>query len=293
MKFRLEAKRKKLKPPSKLALAFSLWRWQIIVGFVLITVGGLGAVGIWYGTRIASLQITNIVVVGGNTISHKTVEAVARQALVGSYYKLVPYTFKMLYPKKRIVNQLLQISRVKEVRMETNTQTLTIFFTEYQPSALWCASVDSIVCMFIDETGFAFAEAPQLTGSALVRYVQKGKEPSLKTPGFTPLYIETTSRLAERLEADLGLYVTKIVHSDDVDTSYFLAGGAEIKVSERMTAEETFVNLQTIFASEEFAALADGDFHYIDLRFGDKVFVSEVEVVATSTASSSKERVDD
>lgn len=288
MKFRLEKKRKKLKTPSKLALALAPCRLQIFVAVILFSVGALGIVGTWYGSRVAALQITEVAVVGGSTIAHETIEATTWQALVGSYYKLIPFTFTWLYPEERVTDQLLQIPRVKEVRMEVEAQTLTVAFTEYQPYALWCMERDSSACLFLDATGFAFAEAPQLTGSAFVRYIQKGKEPVLKTEGFTKTYIETTGSLAERLEDELGLYVTEIVRFDDVDTSYYLAGGAEIKVSERMTADETFVNLRTIFSSDEFASLADGDFHYIDLRFGDKVFVSEVEAVATSTASSTE-----
>ncbi len=286
MKFRLEKKRKKVKPPSKLALALAPWRVQIIVGTTIVVVGSLLLTSVWYVTHLPRLQITDVAVIGGSTIPHETITAATEEALVGSYYRIIPYTFGPLYPETRIMDQLLQIPRVKEVRFDRDGQKLIVVFTEYQPYALWCEDAASTECLFIDDQGFAFSKAPQLTGSALVRYVQLGATPSLKTEGFTPAFMSTTGTFAERLEDELKLYVTDIVRKDDVDTSYILSTGAEIKVSERMTAEETFVNLRTIFASEDFADIADGNFHYIDLRFGDKVFVSEVEVVATSTATS-------
>ncbi len=285
MKFRLEKKRKKFKPPSRLALALAPWRFQIIVGTVLAIVIGASLLVTWYATRIPSLQITNVSVIGGSTIPPSEIEAVARDILRGAYYKLIPHTFTWLYPEAQMQAQLMQVPRVKEARTYIDGQTLTVVFEEYQPFALWCAAPDSTSCVFLDAHGYAFAEAPALTGSAFVRYINRQVEPVIKVSAFTDSFMHETGTLAERLEHELNLYVTHIVRTDEVDTSYFLADGAEIKVSERMSAADTFTNLQTLFSSKEFADIADGDFHYIDLRFGDKVFVSESEVVATSTAS--------
>jgi hypothetical protein len=285
MKFRLEKKRKKVTPPSRFGVAIAPWRFQIVVGFLLLAFFAIVVALLWYGTRIHALQITVIEVIGGSTIAHETVEATAWQSLSGTHYRLVPYTFSWWYPKGALEAKLMQIPRMKQVYTEVNDQVLSIVFDEHQPFALWCEQVDSRNCFFVDATGYAFTVAPDLTGSAFVRYVKEGAVPAEGATAFTKSFIDTTGTLAARLEDELNLYVTHVVQSDDVDTSYFLASGAEIKVSERMTADETFTNLQTIFASEDFADLASGDFHYIDLRFGDKVFVSEAEVTASSTAT--------
>ncbi len=289
MKFRLEKKRKKITPPSRFSVAIAPWRRQIIVGVVLTLLIALLVTVLWYGTRLASFQITDVEVVGGSTISHDTIEATVWQSLVGAHYRLVPYTFSWWYPKAHIEAQLAQLPRLKQVYTEVNDQVLTVVFEEYQPFALWCGDTEATSCLFIDDSGYAFTEAPYLTGSAFVRYVKEGVAPQERTVGFSQSFIDTTGSLALRLEQELNLYVTHVVQSDAVDTSYFLASGAEIKVSERMTADETFTNLQTIFASEDFADIATGEFHYIDLRFGDKVFVSEVEVIATSTTATTSD----
>ena len=289
MKFRLEKKRKKFKPPSRLALALAPWRLQIVVGSILFIGITVLITATWYVTRISSLQITTVSVVGGSTIPPNEIEIVAREVLRGTYYKLVPHTFVWLYPEEQIRAQLMQVPRVKEARTYIDGQTLTVAFEEYQPFALWCATPESASCLFLDAHGYAFASAPALTGSAFVRYINRQMEPAIKVSAFSDSFMHETGTLAERLEHELNLYVTHIVRTDEVDTSYFLAGGAEIKVSERMTAADTFTNLKALFSSEEFADIAAGDFHYIDLRFGDKVFVSESEVVATSTASTTPE----
>lgn len=285
MKFRIDTKRKP-KPQSALQVAVRPWRVQIIVGLVLaIVIGGM-TTAIWYIARIPSLQITSVEVIGGSTIDHETVQTLAEEALTGSYYRIVPHTFAPLYPEARVIERIKTQPRVKEVRLERTNQTLMVAFDEYQPVALWCEAVDAETCLFLDSTGYAFAAAPFLTGSAFIRYVSRGAVPALKQSGFSASFMDTTTRFTERLEAELNLYVTEVVRKDDVDVSYVLAGGAEIKVSERMSADETFNNLQTILTAKDFTALADGSFHYIDLRFGDKVFVSE-EAVATSSTTAS------
>ncbi len=174
---------------------------------------------------------------------------------------------------------------MKQVYLERDGQVVRIAFEEFDPVALWC-TVEDTDCVFLDGAGYAFATAPELTGSALTRYSVPNKRPVVGETPFSPLYMETTTGLATRLEDELALYITHVVRADEVDTTYRLASGAEIKVSERMSAAETFENLQTIFANEDFADLQAGQFAYIDLRFGDKVFVSEVgEPVATSTSA--------
>ena len=69
----------------------------------------------------------------------------------------------------------------------------------------------------------------------------------------------------------------------------------KLLVSPSQSAQETFDNLRSILESEEFAHVTSGDFNYIDLRFGNRVFVNEEESVveeaetATSTEALSEE----
>jgi hypothetical protein len=51
-------------------------------------------------------------------------------------------------------------------------------------------------------------------------------------------------------------------------------GGSELKVSLTLTPQQTVDNLQTVLSSEQYSDLVPGTFAYIDLRFGNKVFVS-------------------
>lgn len=273
-------KKTKMKPLSQLHL-------QLIVGAVLLCVIALLLTAIWYASRITSLQIASIEVIGGETISHTLVKETAERTLIGTYFKLVPRRFIPLYPKTEIEENVKNIDRIKNVHIEiTKDQTLTIVFDEYVPFALWCESPESVSCLFIDATGYAFAQAPELEGSAFVRYVEQGRAPTVAAYAFERSYVEETGEFIELLKEKLSLYVINVSKKGTYDTEYTISGGGLLKVSQNIPALETFANLQTILTSEEFIHVEPGAFQYIDLRFGDKVFVNEAPPsVATSTAT--------
>lgn len=266
-----------------------LWT-QIFVGGAIVTVLTLLGTGIWYGTRIASLQITDVTIVGGYTIPHSQVEAKVRERLVGSYLHFVPHTFAPTYPQGMITESLLNIPRIKNAHVEVSKgQTLSIVFEEYRPFALWCTSASAPECLFLDEFGFAFAQAPELTGSAFVRYIEKDRAPKNKEQGFDPAFVKQTQVFVDLLAQELDLYVTHIEKIEDLDIEYTVSGGGVLKISQLESMEDSFDNLKSILSSEDFIHLQNGAFQYIDLRFGDKIFLNEASVDTTEegkTASS-------
>lgn len=286
MAFQLEQKRKKKIRKGLITLS-PLWRTQFLVGLILIATLSILITALWYGTRITSLQIKEIEVVGGTTIGSDTVRSAVDAVLKGNYFHLIPHTFSPLYPKTAIEATVSEIPRVHNVLVERiNRQAIRVVFDEYQPVALACVNESMANCYFLDQHGFVFAKAPELTGGALVRYVNREKVPVLKQTLFEESFMETTGQFINQLETELNLFVVKVIRADAVDTSYYLSTGAELKASNRLSPDETFTNLRSILTSKEFESIANGSFHYIDLRFGDKVFVSESELVATTTASS-------
>lgn len=262
---------------------------QLVVGIVIAIVIALLVTTIWYVTRIASLQIENVEVIGGETIPHSVIENIVKTQLTGTYLKLVPKKFSPFYPKQAIIENIKSIDRVKNVDVQTSKdQTVTVVFDEYIPYALWCQDSESLSCFFIDATGFAFAEAPELEGNAFVRYTEEGVVPKNKSNSFERSYIEETEVFIELLKEKLSLYVTHVSKHGTYDIEYKIGGGGIIKVSQRISMEDTFANLETILRSKEFEHIEPGAFAYIDLRFGDKVFVNEaLEPIASTTASTS------
>ena len=264
---------------------------QIVVGVIIALIIGLLFALIYYLTRVESFQLRSVEVIGGQTIPHEAIEKVVQAGIEGSYFKLVPKRFSPFYPQDQLIESIFAFDRVKNVQVEkTKQQTLTVVFEEYTPYALWCAQKETELCLFIDGTGFAFSQAPSLEGGAFVRYVEEGAVPKIKTIAFDALFIKQTNSFIEDLKEKLSLYVTHVRKVGDYDIEYTISGGAVIKVSQTIPSLKTFENLETILHSKEFADTAPGSFQYIDLRFGDKVFVNEVQGSnATTTASSTNE----
>lgn len=262
-----------------------LWVNQTLVGVGLLIAILLLGTAVWYGTRIPALQITDIQVEGGETIPRDEIRGVAETVLDESYLRLIPKRFGWLYPAATIRQRIQTIERVREVTVGRDGQTVAITFSEYLPAALWC-DPQLTECVFIDAEGYAFTNAPHLSGEAFMRYIHHSESPQTGQQAFSPSFMTRTQRFADLLAANFGWYATRVVQGERADVTYELAGGGAIKTTYDYATEETLENLQTIIGSEDFADLAPGNFQYIDLRFGNKVYVNEeLPSVATSTAT--------
>lgn len=264
---------------------------QLIVGFLLLCFFGIVGTATWYVTRIEALQIDTVTVAGGFTISHEAVEGAVWNELKGEYLKLIPHTFRYTYPEESIISALKSFPRMKQSVVERDGSTLNVAFEEYVPYALWCEYEADETCLFIDSAGYAFSEAPNLSGTALLRFVRNADAPALGTNVFQSSFLRDVSAFGESLERELGFFVTHVHAEGDYDINFRISGGGVLKVSQNQSFEESLTNLKAILGSEEFAHIEPGNFQYIDLRFGDKVFVNEELNVATTTASSSQPEI--
>ncbi|MFT5037039.1 MAG: cell division septal protein FtsQ [Candidatus Azotimanducaceae bacterium] len=263
---------------------------QILVGFSIAICIGLLGTGVWYGSRVATLTITDVEVLGGETIAHEEVLRLAYEELEGAYYKLVPRRFAWTYPEQKITERISGLERMKNVHVErTSGTSITIAFEEYRPFALWCEHLDSKECLFLDRDGFSFAAAPKLQGSAFVRFSYTDTIPELATFAFDGEFIKTTEEFITRAYDQLALNIIQVEKTAKDELVYHISGGGQLKVTQRMTTDETLDNLATILSSKEFEHIEPGNFQYIDLRYGNKIFVNEEEPsleTASTTASS-------
>ena len=247
---------------------------------------------IWYGTRIERLTIAEIAVTGGETVDAAQVRERVAASLAGTYAGFIPRRFVWFYPRDAVAAAVREAPRVNELRIERHGTTLKVTFTEHEPTALWCVSTtDTDSCLFLNQTGFAFAAAPNLQGGTFIRYQTLEQEP---TTGVRPLPaadFATTQALAAALAGEQ-LPVQRIEIDGAGDAYFALAGNSELWISLSDDPQRVLENLATILESDEFDHLAPGDFQYIDLRFGNKVYVndepwpSENETTATATATS-------
>lgn len=263
---------------------------QIIVGLMIAAFFGMLIVSVWYGSRVDAFTITNVTVSGGETIEHSEIERVAREHIAGAYLKVVPKAFAFTYPHETLVQTLKAMPRVKDVSVVRKGGTeLHIEFSEYEPQALWCAEADMNNCYFLDDSGYAFSKAPGLVGGSFLRVVAIGKQPEEHATPFNPDEYTRVIELKEKFAA-----AKWFVKRADIDTAgdafLTIVDGGEFKVSLKQPADETVSNLITVLGSEQFTHIKPGNFEYVDLRFGSKVFVNEVttEVSASSTTDTAQ-----
>jgi len=249
---------------------------QIFLGIIIFSVIGIIISGLWYGTRIEKLTISQIEVKDGQTIKGEVIEEKVREMLSGNYFHLIPYSFAWFYPKQDIIKNLAEIKKIKTVSVEeVSSQKLSISFEEYKPHALWCEEIDvEKECLFLDKDGFAFDEAPKLLGNNLIRYYLVGEKPILQKP-----YLETEDfKKIEQFVAFLNKinwYVARIEVDKELDVYMVLSEGGEIKISLREDVLETLKYLESLRESKEFEHLKPGNFRYVDLRYGETLYINE------------------
>lgn len=260
---------------------------QLAVGVGLFSLVGLLVAGLWYGTRIDFLTISEVTVIGGETIPHDVVEKIVREKLQGTYIGIIPRQFVWFYPQEEIVEAIYSVPRMKDPSVVRNGKKVSVQFSEYEPYALWCKERESVDCLFIDATGYAFGVAPKLTGGAFVRYRTLGREMKVGTNMADRTALDTMEKFVDLVETNLKFAITQIETDTAGDVFYIVAGGGEFKATLRDDATKVYDNLRTILASKEFSDISAGNFQYIDLRFGNKVFVNEEAGGANSTTSTS------
>lgn len=261
--------RKKYLDPAKVLLLK-----QIGWGVLWLALAALFLTGIWYGTRIDALTLKEVYVVDGETVRAETIKEKVQNELDGEYGHFIPRRFAWFYPQETIIEAVGNIEKIKEVKVERLSGTeLSVTFSEYKPEALWCGKAGE-ECFLVDKNGFAFATAPKLSGEGLLRFQKLGEEPVVKTNLMSGADFAEIKKLVQLLDAS-DWPVTKVEIDAVGDIFYILAGRSELRTSLRFGSDEIFDNLNSVRESEEFEHLKPGNFYYIDLRFGDKLYINE------------------
>lgn len=260
---------------------------QIGLGLLVVSCIGILIALVWWSTRLSVVTVAAVEVSGGLTISHDMVRARVEEKLVGTYLGIVPRRFVYWYPQVAIQTAVEEVPRIRDVQIIRDGTTLQVLFDEYVPEALWCGLQDASPCFFLDAAGFAFAPAPALHGSSLLRYYSTEASPQERQTPFLLADYVATKRFVSLLE-EIGWYVSRVEVNQARDVFYTVSGGGELKATLTEAPEKLFENLRTILQSKEFSHLAPGNFQYLDLRFGTRVFVNEElpSDVGTSSAVS-------
>lgn len=267
---------------------------QFLLGFSIFATLGLIIFGVHTVTRLPAFTITTIAASGGSTIDEVEVAAEVATVLEGTYVRLIPRRFTYLYPDEEVVAAVARVERIKEPHIElTDRHTLTVTYDEYYPDALWCKdkTKQGDECYFLDEQGYAFGKAPNLTGGSLLRVYTLQDIPEKGKTAMTAEEYHAIKDFVSEL-GQTGWYAATVEIDSVRDVFYTLSQGGELKATLHQSGADTLRYLTTLRQSAEFEHLRPGNFQYIDLRFGSKVFVNEHEEMTVETASSTATSTD-
>jgi cell division septal protein FtsQ len=241
---------------------------------------------VFYGVRIPFLQLDGVVVRGLETVGETEVRDRATTLLAGAYFGFVPRRFMPVAPDREIEETIEQLPRVADAQVTTEGQSLVVTVKEHLPFMLWCTDASATsTCVYVDRDGVAYEQAPTLEGATLLRFVVQDTAPhvgaTLLDEHTRTLLTDIAALLLERHE----FHVTRIEYSASGDASLYLSKGGVIMMATTGDLADTYANLASVFSVEEYAHLKPGGFEYIDLRFGNKVFVQKEKPTATTSAS--------
>lgn len=256
---------------------------QIFKGITSVLIIGTLTTSVYYLTRLEAFTIKDVSIVGGETLSHETLREHVEEEVQGTYFRLIPKRFTYLYPHDRIIYVLERIPRVHNVQVKRLSRTeLRVTFEEYTPHALWCQGVSTNTpCYFLDETGYAFAEAPMLHGGALTRHHVTTGDASLPGQVIDAKRLAAIDSFITQAEDVLAFRINSLTYMPDDDVTFWINGGGSIQASLQRNLTDTLENVAAALESDAFLHIEPGNFNYIDARFENKIFINEE--VATSS----------
>ncbi len=245
----------------------------ISVAFVLLVLSGL--VGLTY---LSSLQIKNVAISGAQTLSSSTVEAFVRERLAGEYWYVFSKSNIFLYPKQQIAADLIKAYPVlasADVHAD-DFQSIAVNVVEREPKALWCpsdASGQVFPCFFMDENGIVYGDAPTFSEPVYLSYYGSTTSNALPKQFLMPPEFQALTALVDALAQKISdSDITAVEIDKNKDVSVRFVNGFILRFALSDAGGDIFERFSLALTSEPMKAHKLGDFEYLDLRFGDRLY---------------------
>lgn len=229
--------------------------------------------GISYISKLKSITIASINFEGNLSVKSSDLKAFVSSALNGSYGHILAKSNSLIYPKGDLKNKLLNnFTRIKNVELKLKDfQTLNVLITERKPVALWCDQK----CYFLDEEGFVFDEAPQISGSVYTHYHGFISDENIIGKTFlNSSDFKDLSHFVSNLKNEQ-INITDIFYKQEQEFEAVVEGGGKILFNKKTSFENTLENLNSVLEDYKVEN-KNGDFFknldYVDLRFGNKIY---------------------
>ncbi len=270
----VQRKRKKAK---RVALVISL--------LVCLLVGSMV-----YISRLQSLKISSVEVVGNKVIDSDEVNDIVTKTLSGNYLFVFPKNNFLIYPNRELLNVLeTTFPRAEYITTSLENQKLIIEMKERGGRFLWCGEIPTETpteeeCYFTDGRGYIFDKSPYFSDNVYLKIYGIRESGSESIVGSKILSEEAFLKVVN-LRAVLyekGVQSTRLFLKPDGDYEFYLAHSSDegvtrpkilfSKNSDFLTIANNLISalenepLKTDF-KEKYSSLL-----YLDARFDNKVF---------------------
>ncbi len=224
------------------------------------------------------LRITHVSVSGENVIPQASIEEVANDNIAGKYVGLFSKANIFLYPKGKIENDLKMLyPTLGSTDIHAlDFHTISVTVAERTPHALWCGNgnaTSSEGCVLLDDSGLAYAYAPEYSGHVYETYIGALPEGPLPKQFLTPALFHSLSALVETFAKKIAPDgITTVTIDEHNDVRIAASGGYDILFALGDSGGDIFQRFTLTLTAAPFTTHKLSEFQYIDLRFGDKVY---------------------
>ena len=240
----------------------------------------LVASAVWL-SHLEAITISKISVAGTSPPTANAVEAFIQHELAGKYWHLFPKANIAFFPRSAVEAAVLDaFPRLSSIELRLgDLDFIQAIVTERSSAALWCEAAkeeEASDCYYLDQSGVLFEKAPEFEGNVFLR-VYGGISKTSHTVGSQVLTPEQFKKLYSFIISlrDLKLAPTAVTIDAERDYTITLQGGMKILVGDNQDVSEVRENLEAILGADEFKDGKLERLEYLDLRFGNKVYLKE------------------
>ncbi len=223
--------------------------------------------------HIPVLQVQHITVSGTQTLSSSTIRTFVESRIEGEYALVIPKRNIFLYPKQQINEALLALYPVlasADVHAG-DFQTITVNVVERSPRALWCSETGG--CLFMDENGIIYADAPTFSAPVYVMYYGVASGDTLPKQYLTAAQFQSLSALVDAIGLKLpNEQITAVQVDAQNDVHVQFVSGFELKFALADASGDIFERFTLALTNPPFSDHPLSAIAYLDLRFGDKLY---------------------
>ncbi len=197
-------------------------------------------------------------------------DSLIQEEISGTYALLIPRDSIFFFPEQNITSRILAENlTVKEIDIRrTAFNTISTKSVLREKKYVWCENEEA--CFAVDEAGLIFKETEKegtvLFASSTPAYAES------PLGGFVSYIVQAQSAFGfiEKLKS-INIPVASVLVSENEITLTLLSETKLLYVIGN--EEETFSNIKTIMQNY---ALLDGSIEYVDLRFGERVYLKRI-----------------